>query len=135
MKYMLDATALRNIAARDTGAIKIMFRMALVGFGKIGISAIAAAEIHKAIDNHKLTRFERGLLESWLNLFKIMPFDAAAAETAGRLAAKHGRGGRTTPKPDYLIAGHAVQLGCVLVTNNTRHFAGFPGLKLEDWTA
>ena len=34
---------------------------------------------------------------------------------------------------DIAIAGHAIAVGAVLVTNNTREFARVPGLVLEDW--
>jgi tRNA(fMet)-specific endonuclease VapC len=33
-----------------------------------------------------------------------------------------------------LIAAHALALGAVLVTNNEKHFADVPGLKVENWT-
>jgi len=32
------------------------------------------------------------------------------------------------------IAGHAIALGSVLVTNNERHFSEVTGLKVENWT-
>jgi tRNA(fMet)-specific endonuclease VapC len=36
---------------------------------------------------------------------------------------------------DRLIAAHALSLGLVLVTSNSRHFADVPGLKVENWAA
>lgn len=132
-RYMLDATVLRNIAASDAGFWRILIRMVLAGQKNICISAMAAAELHKAINNHKLVRAERGKLQSMIGMFDIVGFDAEAAKVAGELTATHGRAGKTTPRPDYMIAGHAVHLGCVLVTSNTKHFEGFPGLKLENW--
>jgi hypothetical protein len=36
---------------------------------------------------------------------------------------------------DKLIAAHAVALGVTLVTNNETDFAGYPGLKVENWVA
>jgi tRNA(fMet)-specific endonuclease VapC len=35
---------------------------------------------------------------------------------------------------DLMIAAHAIVLGAVLVTNNTRHYARLaPALTLENW--
>lgn len=34
---------------------------------------------------------------------------------------------------DTLMAAHALSLGLVVVTNNTKHFSRVPGLKLENW--
>jgi tRNA(fMet)-specific endonuclease VapC len=32
------------------------------------------------------------------------------------------------------IAGHALAIGAVLVTNNTREFERVPGLRVENWS-
>lgn len=34
---------------------------------------------------------------------------------------------------DRLIAAHAIRLDATLVTNNESDFAGFPGLRIENW--
>lgn len=34
---------------------------------------------------------------------------------------------------DILLAGHALSMGAVLVTHNTRGFTRVPGLAVEDW--
>jgi tRNA(fMet)-specific endonuclease VapC len=66
------------------------------------------------------------------NRLKVIPEDLQPklwANMAG-IAKKHSKhavaiGG---------IAGHAIALGSVLVTNNERHFSRVTGLKVENWT-
>jgi tRNA(fMet)-specific endonuclease VapC len=66
-------------------------------------------------------------------LSAILPWDAAAAEHATRI--KQDLAARGTPigGNDIMIAGHALAVECVLVTNNTREFARIEGLRFEDW--
>ena len=133
MKFMLDSNVLRSIAANDAGFWRIIEKVTGYGYDNLCLSAIVAAELHKAANNHKLTRKERDTIKAWMELLKIVPFGADAAQVSGELAAKHSRLGGAVTKPDYMIAGHAVQLGCVIVTNNIKHFEGFPSLKIQNW--
>jgi len=83
---MFDATVLRNIAASGAGFWRIIIRIMVAGYRNICISALAAAELHKAINNHKLKRAERATLSNMLGLFEIVPFDATAAKVSGELS-------------------------------------------------
>lgn len=66
----------------------------------------------------------------------VEPFDEEAAWHAARV-----RVALATLRPnaqpighyDTLLAGHALALGAVLVTNNVDEFARVPGLAVEDW--
>lgn len=58
-----------------------------------------------------------------------MPFDAAAASMFRNLRLQKNRAGSM----DLKIASIAVSLDCVLLTANTRDFAGIPGLRIENW--
>ena len=53
----------------------------------------------------------------------------------GTLRAGLEKKGRPIGLLDTLIGAHALALGAVLVTNNTREFARVPGLSVEDWVA
>jgi predicted nucleic acid-binding protein len=58
--------------------------------------------------------------------FREIPVDHSIAERAGRL-----RRQTETSTPDALIAATALEHGLPLITRNTRHFEGVPGLRLQ----
>ena len=61
----------------------------------------------------------------------VMPFDAAAARTFGRIQAVAPSGCNAC---DHQIAAHAISLGLVVITNNEKDFSGIPGIVIENWT-
>lgn len=66
---------------------------------------------------------------------RVLPFDANAAQAAGRLAAERRRAGRTVEIRDIQIAGIATARRATVATRNVRHFEGL-GLSLIDpWSA
>ena len=73
--------------------------------------------------------FAKALEEDFEN--RVLPFDLAAAQAAGRLAAERRRAGRTVEIRDIQIAGIAAARKATLATRNLRHFEGL-GLSLVD---
>jgi len=43
--------------------------------------------------------------------------------------------GTTIGPNDTAIAGHAIAVSAIMVTNNTREFGRVPGLTFEDWAS
>lgn len=66
---------------------------------------------------------------------RVLPFDLAAAEAAGVIAAKQRKAGRPVEVRDVQIAGITASCKGTLATRNIRHFRGI-GLSLVDpWAA
>lgn len=66
---------------------------------------------------------------------RVLPFDLAAAQVAGRIAAERRRAGRPVEIRDLQIAGISLARRASLATRNLRHFEGL-GLALVDpWSA
>ncbi|MBW1853976.1 MAG: type II toxin-antitoxin system VapC family toxin, partial [Deltaproteobacteria bacterium] len=63
----------------------------------------------------------------------ILPFDTESGKIYGRLKARLEKKGLSKSEPDLRIASIAIQHNMILVTGNTRHFMGIPGLNIEDW--
>ena len=64
---------------------------------------------------------------------RIAPFEAADAESAGRLRAALSGRGEMIGAYDLLIAGQGLARDWTVVTANTREFARVDGLRLETW--
>jgi predicted nucleic acid-binding protein len=63
----------------------------------------------------------------------VLPFEKEDARVYGRLKAELGREGRPRFEPDLQIAAVALRHRLIVVTGNVRHFAGIPGLRVENW--
>ncbi len=64
----------------------------------------------------------------------VLPYDQMAAEWHAAERARLGAVGLTPPFVDGQIAAVAHVNDLTLVTANTRDFAHFEGLRIEDWT-
>jgi len=61
----------------------------------------------------------------------VVPFDGKAARVYG--AVRWANRERRRDALDKLIAAHALALDITLMTNNTRDFIPYAGLKIENW--
>ncbi|WP_254912980.1 type II toxin-antitoxin system VapC family toxin [Novosphingobium sp. B 225] len=93
--------------------------------GDIAISAISYAEV--AYGTYVGKPPSEALLDAFVAVVPLVPFDQAAAEAYARLPFKRARF-------DRLLAAHALSIGATVVTNNEADFADVPGLKVENWT-
>ena len=100
--------------------------------GDLFIASLSVAEIWRGVEEKPAGR-KRTELERWFagpdgpqSVFagRILPFDEEAAMVWGRLMAEGARGGRPRSALDMIFAAVAEANGCVLVTNNEKHFAG-----------
>ena len=51
----------------------------------------------------------------------------------GQVGASLADSGSPIGQMDTMSAAHALSLGLVLVTNNTKHFSRVSGLRIENW--
>jgi tRNA(fMet)-specific endonuclease VapC len=131
MKWMLDTNVCIAIIRRQPeSALK---RLRGKAIGQVGISSITLAELEFGAAKSQRSEQSRLALAEFLLPLEIVPFDDAAAAAYGVLRAALEKKGKPIGPLDTLIAAHAIALGTVLVTNNTREFARVPGLAVEDW--
>jgi tRNA(fMet)-specific endonuclease VapC len=73
-------------------------------------------------------------IEEFFGSMRVLPWPSLAAEIYANLRASIERSGTPIGDHDIMIAAHALALGAILVTNNTRHYSRFsPPLRLENW--
>lgn len=97
------------------------------------ISAITRSELRFGLAlKPEATRLAQ-IVNAWLELAPVAPWDTAAADAHALLRAQLQLAGTPIGIFDEMIAGHAMALRAVVVTNNVRHFNQAKGLPVEDW--
>jgi len=132
MRYLLDTNICIYII--NERPIHVMARFRLERIGEIGISSLTAAELDYGVEKSGSAR-NRQALEKFLAPLEIVAFDDMAFRQYGRVRADLEKRGLPIGAMDTLIAAHALALGTILVTNNTREFERVSGLRLENWAA
>jgi tRNA(fMet)-specific endonuclease VapC len=99
--------------------------------GDVVISAITFAELEYGVTVSDNQEQERINLTSLVQDIQVASFDSAAGSAYGpiRTATRESKKDHL----DKLIAAHAVSLNVVLVTNNMKDFAKYPGVTTENW--
>jgi len=97
------------------------------------LSAITVAELRYGADNRQSRKIHQAI-DAFLTGVEVLPFDAAAATTFGKVATALSAAGTPIGQLDTLIASHALSVRAVLVSNNQKHHSRVPGLKLANWT-
>jgi tRNA(fMet)-specific endonuclease VapC len=131
-RYLLDTNICIYIINRKPAEVFRHFEGLSVG--DIGISSITGTELTYGVEKSGSPR-NRQALEKFLMPLEIVAFDAAAMRQYGSLRTRLEKQGAPIGPLDMLIAAHAMALGSILVTNNTREFERIPGLALENWAA
>jgi tRNA(fMet)-specific endonuclease VapC len=127
---MLD-THIASAAIRGHTAIDE--RLRALPAGAWCISAVTRAELRFGIERRPRAAQLAQLVHAFLLVAPSVAWDSGAADAHGRLRAQLEASGKRIGDFDEMIAAHALTLGAVLVTDNTRHFRQVRGLELENW--
>ena len=133
--YMLDTNVCSFIMRQRPVAVLERLQAAVERQHSIVISVITYYEMLLGTIGRKASPRHAALVEAFTARFSaILPWERAAAEQAARLRQDLTAKGTPIGGNDTMIAGHAIAVDCVLVTNNLREFARAEGLRAEDWT-
>ena len=95
---------------------------------RLGLEILAAGRRRRQLEMAFVKALEEGFEG------RVLPFDQAAGEAAGRIAAERRRAGRTVEIRDVQIAGICNVRKATLATGNTRHFEGCGLVLVNPWS-
>jgi tRNA(fMet)-specific endonuclease VapC len=101
------------------------------------LSAIVVMELeYGAAKRPEVAAFRERITRLKAVFPRVESFDEMAAQHTGFVRAMLANlkpNAQPIGAYDALLAGHALALGAVFVTHNTREFSRVPGLKVENW--
>jgi toxin FitB len=130
-RFLLDTNIISN-ATKPAPSESLIEWMAEQPDENLFIASLTVAEIWEGL-LEKPAGKKRAQLERWFagpegpqSLFagRVLPFDERAGLIWGRLMAEGARAGRPRSALDMIVAAVAEANGCILVTDNEKHFAG-----------
>ncbi len=101
---------------------------------RIVISAITYAEMRYGQIGKKASPKHKILVDEFVRrLDALIAWDLRTVDATVEIMRQLNAAGTPIGPNDTAIAGHAIAIGCTLVTNNVREFSRVPGLVYEDW--
>jgi tRNA(fMet)-specific endonuclease VapC len=129
MRYLLDSDTC-IFGLRDNQAV--MDKLLSLHLSDWAISSLTAFELHRGVVRGLQADVSRQTLE-FLRTAQILTFGSSEAALAASIERQLGILGKSVGVVDVLIGAHALSQDLTLVTNNTKHFQGIPGLRLDNW--
>lgn len=121
------------IRERPSTVIKIL-QAHVANKQKIVISAITYSELMFGAIGKKASPKMPSIVSQFVERIEtITPWDRKAVEATTEIKKMLSKKGTPISSNDAAIAGNALALGCILVTNNIREFERVEGLVIEDW--
>ena len=130
VSFLLDTNAvihLMKLREPLTGRVK------LTGPAEFAVSTITLAEMWYGAARSRRPQQSRQEQDIALEPFRVLDFDAAAADRYAAARAHLADKGRPIGDRDLMIAAIALVAGRTVITSNVSGFSRVPGLGVEDW--
>jgi tRNA(fMet)-specific endonuclease VapC len=109
-------------------------RLAAVPPDRVCVSAVTRAELIYGLKRLSPTHRLHIAVRQFFRIVRVLAWDADAADWYAEIRHQLTTTGQLIGEMDMMIAAHALAIGAVLVTNNTRHFARVAApLALANW--
>jgi len=132
MLYMLDTNICSYIIRNKPQSIKEKLKEVEENH-TIALSSIVVSELLYGATKKGSPKLMQ-IVSAFIDNFIIYDYSKVSSESYANIRTDLEKKGQIIGANDLLIASHALSLGAILVTNNTREFARVEGLVLEDWT-
>lgn len=132
-RFMLDTDTCIYLRKRRPPSVAQRFQE--LRPGEVVISTITYGELYNGALKSREAAAALSNLKQLVEILPVQPLPATAGECYGVVRSALEKSGNIIGGNDLWIAAHAIELGLVLVTNNTKEFSRIPQLKLENWLA
>ena len=132
MLYMLDTNICSYIIRNKPQSIKKKLQEVEKNH-TIVLSSIVVSELLYGATKKSSPKLMK-IVSAFIDNFIIYDYSKISAESYADIRTDLEKKGKIIGANDLLIASHALSLGAVLVTNNTREFKRVEKLVLEDWS-
>lgn len=129
---LLDTDILSEVLKAKDARVLGKAEQYLTEHGRLAFSEITFYEVVRGMLAHRATSQMAKFLER-AGDSDVTPISPPVLLRAADLWARAHAGGHPRDDADLIIAATALEVGRVLVTGNTAHFAWIEGLRLEDW--
>jgi tRNA(fMet)-specific endonuclease VapC len=128
--YLLDTNTLSALIVDPAGVVAS--RIAGVGEESVCTSIIVACELRFGAAKRRSRRLS-SRIEELLARLEVLPLAAGVDRRYAELRVRLESRGTPIGPNDMLIAAHALETRCTLVTDNIREFKRVAHLEVENW--
>lgn len=134
MQYMLDTDTSSYVIRERDARLLATFQTQVRAGANVFISAVTYAELRLgALRSRSAPRHTAAIQAFCERLDGVLAWGRPEADAFAGIQAQLLGAGTPIGNNDAMIAAHALNAGCTLVTNNRRHFGRVPGLDQENW--
>jgi tRNA(fMet)-specific endonuclease VapC len=109
-------------------------RLAAIPPDRVCVSAVTRAELMYGLKRLSSTNRLHVAVRQFFRIVRVIAWDGDAADWYAEIRHQLTTTGQPIGEMDMMIAAHALSIGAVLVTNNTRHFGRIAApLALANW--
>lgn len=130
MKYLLDTNICIYLI---NGNAILEAKVSDIGVSSLAISNTVLAELYFGAFNSSKKEKNLIRIEKFKKYLTLLSDSEISARFFGEIKSDLKSKGKMIEDFDILIASVALAYDCIIVTNNTGHFARIAGLEIENW--